>query len=106
MWVKRPGTSAAWQARLAALHTFLYNKWYFDEAIDLLVVRPVAWCGRVGQQAIERVLINGFLVGGASGVARAGGAAVRALQSGFLRAYAAILLLGVAALALYFLLQS
>ena len=106
VWVKRPGTSAAWQARLSALHTFLYNKWYFDEAIDLLVVRPVAWCGRVGQQAVERVLINGFLVGGASGVARAGGAAVRALQSGFLRAYAAILLFGVAALALYLLLQS
>ncbi len=106
VWVRKPGTSAAWQRRLSGVYTVLWHKWYFDEAIDLLVVRPVAWCGRVGQQTVERVLINGFLVGGASGLARAGGAAVRALQSGFLRAYAAVLLLGVAALTLYLLLQS
>jgi NADH-quinone oxidoreductase subunit L len=106
VWVRKPGTAAAWQARLGPVHTFLFNKWYFDEAIDLLVVRPAAWCGRVGQQAVERIMINGFLVGGATGVARAGGAFVRALQSGFLRVYAAVLLLGVAAVSLYLLLQS
>ena len=37
---------------------------------------------------------------------RAGSAAVRALQTGFLRYYAALLLLGVAAIGLYFLLQA
>jgi NADH-quinone oxidoreductase subunit L len=106
IYVRKPGTAPALQARFGAIHRVLFNKWYFDEAIDLLVVRPFAWAGRVGEQAVERVLINGFIVGGASGLARAGGAAVRHLQSGFLRAYAAVLLLGVAALALYLLLQS
>jgi NADH-quinone oxidoreductase subunit L len=37
---------------------------------------------------------------------RAGSAAVRAMQSGFLRAYAALLLLGAGLVILYFLLQS
>jgi NADH-quinone oxidoreductase subunit L len=37
---------------------------------------------------------------------RAGSAAVRAAQSGLLRSYAAMLLLGLGGVALYFLLQS
>ena len=37
---------------------------------------------------------------------RAGSAAVRAAQSGFLRYYAALLLVGVVAVGLYFLIQS
>ena len=37
---------------------------------------------------------------------RAGSAAVRAVQSGFVRYYAALLIVGVAGVGLYFLLQS
>jgi NADH-quinone oxidoreductase subunit L len=45
-------------------------------------------------------------VGGATGIVRAGAAIARGAQSGYLRAYAMLLLAGMAALALYFLLQS
>jgi len=45
-------------------------------------------------------------VGGTSGVVRAGSAAVRAVQSGYLRAYAALLLCGLTALGLYFLISA
>ena len=82
------------------------NKWYFDELIDLLVVRPFAWFGRFGQQTFERLFVNGTLVGGTTGVVRAGSAAVRAAQSGFLRYYAALLVLGMAVLTLYFLIEA
>ena len=51
-------------------------------------------------------MIDETLVGGTTGVVRAGSAAVRALQTGFVRYYAALLVLGVAAVGLYFLLQS
>ena len=54
----------------------------------------------------ERVVVDGVLVGGTSGAVRAGSAAVRAVQSGFLRYYAALLLLGVTALGLYFLIAA
>src|SRR4051794_5702506 len=40
------GNAAALQARFAGPHKFFANKWYFDEAIDFLIVRPVAWLGR------------------------------------------------------------
>jgi NADH-quinone oxidoreductase subunit L len=106
IWVRRPGTSARWVERFSGLHRVFVNKWYFDELIDLLVVRPALWFGRWGQQTFERVFVNGTLIGGTSGIVRAGSAAVRAAQSGFLRAYAALLLFGVVAVGLYFLIQS
>ncbi|WCB92069.1 NADH-quinone oxidoreductase subunit L [Baekduia alba] len=107
IWGKADGEIAVRiRERVPALHRFFVNKWYFDELIDLLVVRPFAWFGRFGQQTFERVFVNGTLVGGTSGIVRAGSAAVRALQSGFLRAYAALLLVGAGAVILYFLIQS
>jgi NADH-quinone oxidoreductase subunit L len=106
VWVARPGTSERVRARLAPLHRLFVNKWYFDELIELLVVRPFAWFGRFGQQTFERVVINGLLVGGTTNIVKAGSAAARALQNGFLRAYAALLVLGMVAVALYFLIQS
>ena len=43
-------------------------------------------------------MISGLFVGGTTGAVRAGSAAVRAAQSGYLRYYAALLLLGLTAL--------
>ncbi len=99
VWVLKPGSAAAWQARLKPVYTLFVNKWYFDEAIDLLVVRPFAAFGRFARGTFERVFVDGTLVGGTTGIVRAGSAAVRAIQTGFLRYYAALLLLGVAAVA-------
>jgi NADH-quinone oxidoreductase subunit L len=107
IWGKAEGELAvALRERVPALHRFLYNKWYFDELNDLVVVRPFAWFGRFGRQTFERIFVNGALVGGTSNFVRAGSAAVRALQSGFLRAYAALLLVGAGGVILYFLIQS
>jgi NADH-quinone oxidoreductase subunit L len=106
VWVARPETSARVRERFAPLHQLFVNKWYFDELIDALVVRPFAWFGRFGQQTFERVVVNGILVGGTTGIVKAGSAATRALQSGFLRAYAGVLVMGMVAVALYFLIQS
>ena len=77
-----------------------------DEAIDLLFVRPGAWVGRFSAQTFERVVIEGGIVDGAVGIVRAGSSAARALQNGFLRYYVAVLLFGLGAVALYFLIVS
>ena len=106
VWVKNPGMSARVLARLRPLHTFLVNKWYFDELIGVLVVRPSQWFGSFAQQTFERVFVNGLLVGGATGIVRVGSSAVRAAQTGFLRYYAAVLVVGMVALTFYFLLQA
>jgi NADH-quinone oxidoreductase subunit L len=104
--VRRPGTSARLQERFAFLHRLFVNKWYFDELTEILVVRPFAWTGRFGQQTFERVFVNGALVGGTTGLVKATSAAVRAAQNGFLRAYAALLMLGLVGVGFYFLLQA
>jgi len=108
LWVTDSERSAVagLRARLAALHAFLVHKWYFDELIDVVVVRPFAAFGRFARDVFERAIVNGLFVGGPSGAVRAGSAAVRAAQSGFLRYYAALLLLGVCALGLYFLISA
>ena len=96
----------ALRERFAALHGFLVHKWYFDELINTLIVRPFAWFGRFSRDVFERVVVNGLLVGGTAGAVRAGSAAVRAGQSGFLRYYAALLLVGVTGLGAYFLISA
>ena len=49
--------------------------------------------------------MQGVIVGGATGVVRAGTSFARAIQTGYLRAYALVLLMGVGALVLYFLID-
>jgi NADH-quinone oxidoreductase subunit L len=106
IWVKQPSIAVAARKRLKAAYTLFVNKWYFDELIDALVVRPAAAAGRFASTTFERVFIDGAIVGGASGLVRTGSASVRAVQTGLLRYYAALVVLGVAALGLYFLLQT
>jgi NADH-quinone oxidoreductase subunit L len=106
VYIARPGTSAIMMARFRSLHTFLYNKWYFDELIDFLVVRPTLWLGRFCGGVLEQVVIGGGITGGITGVVRASSAAVRRAQTGFLRYYAAAVLIGVSGMALYFLISA
>ena len=91
LWVVHPERPARIRQQFAPLYRLFVNKWYFDEAIDFLVVRPFAWFGRFARNTFERVVVNGAIVGGAAGAVRAGSAAVRAIQSGYLRYYAALL---------------
>jgi NADH-quinone oxidoreductase subunit L len=106
IWVKQPSIAVSARARLRPLYELFVHKWYFDEAIDLLVVRPAGAAGRFAQGTFERVFVQDTLIGGTTGLVRAGSAAVRAAQSGFVRYYAALLVLGVTAVSFYFLLQS
>jgi NADH-quinone oxidoreductase subunit L len=105
VYIARPGISAALIRRFRALHDFLERKWYFDEAIDLLFVRPSLAIGGFANSVFERYVVQGVVVG-ATDLARGASAAVRGAQSGYLRSYALLLVAGFAGLGLYFLLQS
>jgi NADH-quinone oxidoreductase subunit L len=106
LWVQDTEAPARIRARLVVAHNFFAHKWYFDELIDAVIVRPFAWFGRFARTTFERLIVDGLLVNGTTGVVRAGSAAVRAIQSGFLRAYAALLLFGVTGVSLYFLINA
>jgi NADH-quinone oxidoreductase subunit L len=106
VWVERPGLAAAIQARTRPLYELFVNKWFFDELIDFAVVRPFAAAGRFARDTFEKLVIDETIIGGSTGLVRAGSAAVRAAQSGFVRYYAALLVLGVTGVGFYFLLQA
>jgi len=106
IWVKQPSIAVTARERFGALYELFVNKWYFDELIDLAVVRPAAAVGSFAMNTFERVFVQDTLIGGTTGLVRAGSAAVRAVQNGFLRYYAALLVLGVAGVGFYFLLQA
>jgi NADH-quinone oxidoreductase subunit L len=66
----------------------------------------VAGVGRFGRTVVESRFVQGVMVGGPLGVVRAGSSLARQVQTGYLRAYALLLVIGVLALGLYFLLVS
>jgi NADH-quinone oxidoreductase subunit L len=106
VYIRRRGVTLEWRDRFPAVHRFLEHKWYFDELYDAVFVRPAATAGSFGRRVIETDFVQGFIVGGATGIVRVGTSFARAIQTGFLRGYALLLLLGLAALALYFLIAS
>jgi NADH-quinone oxidoreductase subunit L len=105
LYVRAPGTTARLVERFRALHGFLFKKWYFDELYDALFVRPTRALGSWAQNVFERVVIQG-MVGGTTFAVRVGNSIVRVAQTGLLRNYALLLLVGVGGLALYFLMVS
>jgi NADH-quinone oxidoreductase subunit L len=106
IYIREPGTAARLRERFPRTHTFLSHKWYFDELYDAVFVRPAATTGAFCRRVIEADFVQGTIVGGATGIVRVGTSIARSAQTGYLRAYALLLLLGVAGLTLYFLLNS
>ena len=86
-----------------ALYRFLLNKWYFDELYDAIFVRPAFAIGRLFWKGGDGAIIDGFGPDGISArVLDVTRSAVR-LQSGYIYQYAFAMLLGVAALATWYL---
>jgi NADH-quinone oxidoreductase subunit L len=105
LWARRPELPALFRARLRPVYLLAVNKWYFDEAIEFLAVRPALAIGHFANDNFERLVVDGLVSGAKETVGGAGGI-VRVVQSGFVRSYALLLLTGFAGLALYFLLSS
>jgi NADH-quinone oxidoreductase subunit L len=104
-YVRQPGVTLALAKRYRRLHDFLFHKWYFDELQDALVYRPGIAIGRFANSVFERVVVQG-IVEGATGLVKGAGAVVRGAESGFVRAYALLLVGGFTALGIYFLVVS
>jgi NADH-quinone oxidoreductase subunit L len=105
LYVRNPGATVRLAERMPRLHDFLVHKWYFDELYDRAIVRPAYALGRFLSDRFERVVIGGMVSGTALAV-RAGNSIVRVAQTGLLRNYALLLVTGVTAMALYFLVVS
>jgi len=101
-YILHPALPAKMAARRGLLYLFLYNKWYFDELYDFLFVRPALWLGRVLWKVGDGRIIDGLGPDGISArVLDATRGAVR-LQSGYVYQYAFVMIIGVVALATWF----
>src|SRR5205807_841055 len=94
VYVRDRGYTLMLRDRYHRLHDFLAAKWYFDELYDALFVRPTETFGRFGRTVVENAFVQGVVIGGAAAAVRSGSAIARGLQSGYLRAYALFLILG------------
>jgi NADH-quinone oxidoreductase subunit L len=106
IWMVAPQTTSVLRRRFAPAYTLFLNKWYFDELINVLVVNPVLMLGRLTDSVLERIVVARGVTDGTEGAVRAGSAAVRRTQTGFVRYYAAGMVLFLAAVTLYFLVSS
>jgi len=97
----------AMPARLAkavpGLYQFVLNKWYFDEAYDVLFVRPAWQLARLIWRVGDDEVIDGVPTGLARLTGAASGQASR-LQSGSIAIYGFVMLIGLMVLVTVFLL--
>ncbi|MCA0318550.1 MAG: NADH-quinone oxidoreductase subunit L [Proteobacteria bacterium] len=102
MYIRAPHVPAELARRHQGLYQFLLNKWYFDELYDRIFVRPAQWLGRFFWKKGDGWLIDGFGPDGiAARVVDVTRGVVR-LQTGYVYHYAFAMLIGVAALATWF----
>ena len=101
-YILHPDEPRKLAARRGLLYLFLYNKWYFDEIYDFLFVKPAFMIGRFLWKKGDGMVIDGLGPDGISArVLDAARGAVR-LQTGYVYHYALAMLLGVVALATWF----
>ncbi|HWC64027.1 MAG TPA: hypothetical protein VG501_10425, partial [Rhizomicrobium sp.] len=105
-YILNPDLPRKLAARKGLLYLFLYNKWYFDELYDFVFVKPAFFIGRFLWKFGDGTIIDGLGPDGVSArVLDAARGAVK-LQSGYLYHYALAMLLGVVALATWFMTTS
>ncbi len=93
-YVLAPGVPRALASAFHPLYQLIYNKYYVDEFYDATVVRPTVDGSRT---LLWRTADAGLIDGAVNGIgktARSIGGALRLLQSGFIRSYAAWVVAG------------
>jgi len=102
---------SAMPAKLAAafpkLHTFLLNKWYWDELYEKIFVRPAQCLGTILWQKGDLAMIDkGIIHGGIIDSVQAGAAKLRNMQTGMVYHYAYGMVIGVFGLLTWLLLKA
>jgi len=83
------------------LYQLVFHKYYVDEILIAVLINPLLWLGRTATQVLE----GNALDGGSRGVAtvlKGTSAALRRLQTGYMRNYALAILFGVVLIILYY----
>jgi NADH-quinone oxidoreductase subunit L len=94
-WLRNRPAADAMSRRMHGFHALLLHKYYVDEFYDAVIVQPIKLLSTGGLwKGVDAGLIDGA-VNGVGQTVRAGSSALRRLQTGSVRTYAAFLFLGV-----------
>lgn len=88
------GADATFRRKAGALYTLLSNKYYWDEAYDATVVRPIEDGSRRALAPFDQHVVDGLVNGIARGVRGLSGS-LRGIQTGIVQNYALAVVLGV-----------
>ena len=89
--------------RFAGVHRVLANKYYVDEIYDAAVIQPIRIVSEEGLWKVVDVGVIDRSVNGVGEIVGGGGEALRRIQTGSVRVYAASLFLGVVLILGYYL---
>ncbi len=82
-------------------YQFVLHKYYVDEALDVVLIRPILALGRGLTFGLENFTLDG-LSRGIGWVLRACSSGLRRLQTGYMRNYALAIMLGVVLIVVYY----
>ena len=102
-YVAKPGLPDALAEKAHAMYSIMLNKYYVDELYQAIIVLPVV---RGSREFLWKVVDAGIIDGAVNGVGafvRGSAAALRHMQTGYVRTYAAWILLGGVVLVAWFL---
>jgi NADH-quinone oxidoreductase subunit L len=99
------GLAARIAARKGPLWTFFYNKWFFDELYQAVFVNGAKALGDLFWKIGDRKIIDGLGPNGAAWASLASAKRLVRIQTGYVYHYAFVMLLGVAGLLTWVVLQ-
>ncbi|MBV8191036.1 MAG: NADH-quinone oxidoreductase subunit L [Alphaproteobacteria bacterium] len=105
-YMVRPELPALTARRFPGIYDFFYNKWYFDELYDAVIVQPAWRIGRAFWKKGDGAMIDGLGPDNLAARAQDMAGILSRFQSGYLYHYAFVMLVGVAALVTWFMLRA
>jgi len=106
-YFKESAMPAKLASTFSGLHTFLLNKWYWDELYEKIFVRPAQCLGTLLWQKGDLAIIDkGMIHGGIIDSVAAGAAKLRTMQTGMVYHYAYGMVIGVFGLLTWLLLKA
>ncbi len=104
-YIKDTTIPARFTATFEGLYQFLLNKWYWDELYAFLFVKPAFWLGRLFWKGGDEGTIDRYGPNGAAELVQVGANLAARLQTGYLYSYALVMLLGLAGVATWAIVQ-
>jgi len=97
-YLVKEGSAKRMAERGGPLHSFFYNKWFFDELYDLVFVRGAKVLGDLFWKGGDQNIIDRFGPNGTAWASLFTAGRLSRIQSGYVYHYAFVMLLGVAGL--------